>query len=80
MQRGTEGDGVSRVVNHSLRYLLLLLVLCPDVYAQTARAVAYEVELSVDFAEGTIEGVETVVLRGGGSVGARGGRADGARA
>jgi len=55
-------------VNHSLRYLLFLLVLCPGVNAQTARAVAYEVELSIDFAAGTIEGVETVILRGGGSV------------
>lgn len=58
-------------VNTSLRLLLLLvstLLLCRGVAAQTARAVAYEVELSLDFAAGTIEGVETVVLRGGGSV------------
>jgi aminopeptidase N len=58
-------------VTHALRSLLFLLsvlALCRGVNAQAARAVGYEVELSVDFAEGTIEGVETVVLRGGGSV------------
>jgi aminopeptidase N len=49
------------------RYLLLLLfVLLPC--RVEARVVGYEVELSVDFAGGTIEGVETVVVRGGGSV------------
>jgi aminopeptidase N len=58
-------------VNDFLRSILLLLsvlTLCVDVEAQSVRAVAYEVELSIDFAEGTVEGVETVVLRGGGSV------------
>ena len=49
-------------------FLLALLVLGVDVEAQTARAVAYEVELSIDFAQGTIDGVETVILRGGGNV------------
>jgi aminopeptidase N len=58
-------------VNNSLRcffFLLSLLVIAPGVAARSARAVGYEVELSIDFANGTIEGVETVVLRGGGSV------------
>lgn len=33
-----------------------------------ARAVGYELELAIDFAQGTVAGIETVSLRGGGSV------------
>jgi aminopeptidase N len=46
---------------------LAVLILCRSVDAQ-ARAVGYEVELSIDFANGTIEGIETLALRGGGEV------------
>lgn len=49
-------------------FLLVLLVLCGCAEGEGARAVGYELELAIDFGQGTIAGVETVVLRGGGAV------------
>jgi aminopeptidase N len=57
-------------VNNSLRFAFVsfLLALGLRVNAQPVRAIGYEVELAIDFAAATVEGVETIVLRGGGNV------------
>ena len=51
-----------------LGVLLPLLVAGLVAEGESARVIGYELELAIDFASATVAGVETVVLRGGGSV------------